>query len=85
MAIRERTVRKIREKDGTVGEIIIQEDDGLGDGAKVDLSALDEARTVAEGDADLAELQELLGVGKADAVRRAVRFTLAQKKSQGGK
>lgn len=85
MAIRERVVRKLREKDGTIGEIIIQEDDGLGEGGKVDLSVLDEARSVAEGDADAAELMELLGVGKADALRRAVRFTLAQKKAEGGK
>lgn len=81
MAIKETLIQKMR-KDGTLGEIIVQEE-VPDEGSAVDLKALDEARSVAEGDADAAELMELLGVGKAEAIRRAVRFTLEQKKAEG--
>jgi len=83
MAIKETLIRQMR-KDKTWGEIIVQEE-VPDEGAAVDLKALDEARSVAEGDADAAELMELLGVGKAEAIRRALRFTLEQKKKAEGK
>lgn len=74
MRMKETLVEKLR-KDGTMGRIVIQEpiDDA------VDLSALDEPRTVADGDSDATDLAELLGVGRAEAIRRALRLALAQK------
>lgn len=75
--MRERLIEAVR-KDGTIGRIIIQEPD---EGA-LDLSALDEARTVAEGDSDAADLAELLGVGRAEAIRRALRLAVSLKLSE---
>lgn len=77
MRTKETLVEKLR-KDGTMGRIIIQEpiDDA------VDLGALDEPRTVAEGDSDAADLAELLGVGRAEAIRRALRLAVALKLSE---
>ena len=66
--------------DGTIGEAYIEEE--VEGGANVDLSALDEPRTVAEGDSDAADLAELLGVGRAEVSRRALRLAVTLKLSE---
>jgi len=75
--MRERLIEAMR-KDGTIGRIIIQELDE----SALGLSALDEARSVAEGDSDAADLAELLGVGRAEAIRRALRLAVSLKLSE---
>lgn len=77
MRVKETLIEKMR-KDGTMGRIIIQEpiDDAI------DLSALDEPRPVAEGDSDAADLAELLGVGRAEVIRRALRLAVTLKLSE---
>lgn len=75
--MRERLIEAMR-KDGTIGRIIIQELDE----SALGLSALDEARSVAEGDSDAADLAELLGVGRAEAIRRALRLAISLKLSE---
>lgn len=75
--MRERLIEAMR-KDGTIGRIIIQELDE----SALGLSALDEARSAAEGDSDAADLAELLGVGRAEAIRRALRLAISLKLSE---
>lgn len=65
--------------DGTIGEAYIEEEI---EAEGVDLSALDVPRTVAEGDADLTALADLLGVGRAEAIRRALRLAVSLKLSE---
>lgn len=77
MRVKETLIEKMR-KDGTMGRITIQEP--IDDTA--DLSVLDEPRTVAEGDSDAADLAELLGVGRAEVIRRALRLAVTLKLSE---
>lgn len=77
MRVKETLIEKMR-KDGTMGRIIIQEP--IDDSAN--LSALDEPRTVADGDSDAADLAELLGVGRAEVIRRALRLAVTLKLSE---
>ncbi len=77
MRVKETLIEKMR-KDGTMGSIIIQEP--IDDSAN--LSALDEPRTVADGDSDAADLAELLGVGRAEVIRRALRLAVTLKLSE---
>lgn len=63
-------------RDGKPVEIIDMSAENE-DAGGVKRETLAASRSAAEGDSDLAELQELLGgASKADALRRAVRFAL---------
>lgn len=79
------TLIRQRRSDGEWGEVILREEAASeGKDEAVSDDALKVARGAGDGDTDLGELSALLGTSKADAARRAARFTLDYLQAKGG-